>query len=262
MSLLPPDSLRSAYADREWTVAYEWPEQATTWRLDGGAGRDVLFLKVVTSGHYPTALEEAERMRWARPYLPVPDVVDSGSDGKVDWLLTRALAGLDATRHPLLAEPEQLVPILARALLAFHAAAPVAACPFGFGVETALAHARERVRAGVATSSDLHPEHSHLTMHDALDRLERLRPESEDLVVCHGDYCFPNVLLSDAGAVTGYVDLGELAIADRWSDVALGAWSTTWNVGPGYEDVFYEAYGVGRDDDRIAFYRLLYDLAS
>ena len=61
---------------------------------------------------------------------------------------------------------------------------------------------------------------------------------------------------------SGYVDLGELGIADRWWDVTLGAWSTTWNVGPGYEDRFYEAYGVERDDDRIAFYRLLYDLAS
>src|SRR5437773_8374508 len=168
MSLLPPDSLRSSYADREWTVAYEWPDQATTWRLDGGAARDVLFLKVVTSGHYPTALEEAERMRWARPYLPVPDVVDSGSDGEVDWLVTRAVEGLDATRHPLLAEPEQLVPILARALVAFHAAAPVAACPFGFAVDTALAHARERVRTGIATANDLHPEHAHLTMDRAL----------------------------------------------------------------------------------------------
>ena len=99
-------------------------------------------------------------------------------------------------------------------------------------------------------------------MNAALERLESLRPQSEDLVVCHGDYCFPNILLDDAGAVTGYVDLGELAIADRWWDVTLGAWSTTWNVGPGYEDLFYDSYGIEPDADRIAFYRLLYDLAS
>ncbi len=110
--------------------------------------------------------------------------------------------------------------------------------------------------------SDLHTEFQHLSPDDAVAELERLRPASEDLVVCHGDYCFPNVLLDDAGAITGYLDLGELGIADRWWDVAIGAWSTTWNVGPGWEDLFYEAYGIERDDERITFYRLLYALAS
>jgi kanamycin kinase len=70
------------------------------------------------------------------------------------------------------------------------------------------------------------------------------------------------VLLDTGGAVTGYVDVAELGVADRWWDIAVGAWSVTWNVGPGWEDLFYEAYGVQPDTDRIAFYRLLYDLTS
>ena len=44
--------------------------------------------------------------------------------------------------------------------------------------------------------------------------------------------------------------------------VAVGAWSVTWNLGPGWEELFYEAYGVEPDEPRIEFYRLLYDLAS
>jgi hypothetical protein len=56
--------------------------------------------------------------------------------------------------------------------------------------------------------------------------------------------------------------VGELAVADRWCDIAVGAWSVTWNVGPGWEDLFYESYGVQPEPDRITFYRLLYDLAS
>ena len=87
-------------------------------------------------------------------------------------------------------------------------------------------------------------------------------PDREDLVVCHGDYCFPNVLLDDAGFVTGYIDVGELAVADRWCDLAVAAWSVTWNAGPGWEELFFESYGVEPDPDRIRCYRLLYDLAS
>jgi len=264
MSLRPPESLRASYADWEWTVAWEWPDVATTWRLEhASAGRTRLrFLKIVRSGHYPTALDESARTQWASLFLPVPIVLGAGSGDGVDWLLTDALAGADATRHRLLAEPERIVPILARGLADFHARAPVDQCPYDFRATVAITHARERVRTGIANPTDLHPEHAHLSLDEALATLDRLRPASEDLVVCHGDYCFPNVLLDDAGSVSGYVDLGELGVADRWWDIAIGAWSTTWNVGPGWEDLFYETYGVERDDDRIAFYRLLYDLAS
>jgi len=58
------------------------------------------------------------------------------------------------------------------------------------------------------------------------------------------------------------VDLGELGVADRWWDLAVATWSTTWNLGAGYEDLFLAAYGVERDRERMAYYRLLYDLVS
>jgi kanamycin kinase len=38
--------------------------------------------------------------------------------------------------------------------------------------------------------------------------------------------------------------------------------SITWNLGPGYEDLFFEEYGVEKDSERLEFYRLLYDLVS
>jgi kanamycin kinase len=89
----------------------------------------------------------------------------------------------------------------------------------------------------------------------------RTSPPTEDLVVCHGDYCLPNILI-DHGKITGYVDLGELGIADRWWDLAVGSWSVTWNLGPGLETHFLAAYGVAPDEERMAFYRLLYDVVS
>jgi kanamycin kinase len=261
VSIEPPAALRSAYKDWRWSAASEWADQAA-WRLEEPTGSHVHFLKVTRSGHFPTALEERERLRWARAFLPVPEVIDSGSDAAVDWLITDALDGTDATKHPMLSDPERLVPVLARGLVAFHEAAPVESCPFDFTAPTAMEQVRRRVRAGIAKPTDLHAEYAHLTLARALDQLERLRPAAEDLVVCHGDYCFPNILLDGGGAVTGYVDIGELGVADRWCDIAVAAWSVTWNVGPGWEDLFYDAYGVKPDEERITFYRLLYDLAS
>ena len=94
-----------------------------------------------------------------------------------------------------------------------------------------------------------------------MEQLERTCPESEAVVVCHGDYCPPNVMV-EGWVATGYVDLGELGLADRWWDLAVATWSATWNLGPGYEDLFLRDYGVERDYHRVEFYRLLYDLVS
>jgi kanamycin kinase len=42
----------------------------------------------------------------------------------------------------------------------------------------------------------------------------------------------------------------------------VASWSITWNLGPGWEDLFLRSYGTNRDPGRVAFYRLLYDLVS
>lgn len=51
-------------------------------------------------------------------------------------------------------------------------------------------------------------------------------------------------------------------MSDRWRDLAVATWSCAWNVGPGYEDLFLDAYGVDWVPERRDFSRLLYDLES
>ncbi|MEU6238273.1 phosphotransferase, partial [Kitasatospora sp. NPDC047058] len=81
-------------------------------------------------------------------------------------------------------------------------------------------------------------------------------------VVCHGDACAPNTLVGDDGRYSGHVDLGALGVADRWADLAIATWSTQWNYGPGWERPLLDAYGVARDEERIAYYRLLWELSD
>jgi kanamycin kinase len=49
-------------------------------------------------------------------------------------------------------------------------------------------------------------------------------------------------------------------VADRWADLAIASWSLGWNFGPGWEAAFYAAYGIAPDPERIAYYRLLWEL--
>jgi kanamycin kinase len=85
-------------------------------------------------------------------------------------------------------------------------------------------------------------------------------PPVDRLVVCHGDACAPNTLIGDDGSFVGHVDLGSLGVADRWADLAVATWSTTWNYGPGWEEPLLDAYGVNADIERIGYYRLLWEL--
>lgn len=191
----------------------------------------------------------------------MPRVVDDGVEGDVQWLITSALPGADGTASRWTTGPERIVRGLARGLRTFHEA-PVVDCPFDFRLHAAVDHVRKRLRRGrIDPDRDFHEIHEHLTAAQAVARLEETRPPDEDPVVCHGDYCVPNVLFIDWEPV-GFVDLGELGVADRWWDLAVASWSVTWNFGPGFEEAFLSEYGVERDEERTAWFRLLYDLVS
>ena len=64
------------------------------------------------------------------------------------------------------------------------------------------------------------------------------------------------------GPLKGFVDLGELGVADVWWDLAVATWSLEWILGPGYEDLFLKEYGKRVDSEKIQYYRLLYDVVS
>jgi kanamycin kinase len=256
----PPAELARVAPGWNPELAYRLVPGVTTWRLHGPGGA-VRYAKIDTEGRYPGLEREAERMRWARQWLPVPDVVSLERFGTTTVLLTDALEGRDATDSAWRRDVRGLVRAFGRGLRSFHEAVATELCPFRFDVERALAHVGRRVALDDIDAAGFHAEHAHLTPGAALTELQATAPAEEDLVVCHGDYCPPNVLLV-SGRVTGYLDLGELGVADRWCDVAVGGWSTCWNFGDELEPLFYEGYGIAPDPERIRFYRLLYDVVS
>jgi kanamycin kinase len=256
----PPPQVTAAHPGWAADVAWEGALGGRTWRLVSTSG-ETRFAKVRPAGTHPSLADERDRLVWTRRWLTVPDVIDHGTDDESEWLVTTSLDGVDATIEKQTMDARELVPMLGAALRGWHEALPVDECPFDFRLDAALEHCRGRVSASTTSWGGLRGENAQLTPAQALARLERDRPGAEDLVVCHGDYCFPNVFITD-GQVTGFLDLGELGVADRWWDIAIGAWSTTWNVDPVHEPLFYEGYGVDPDADRIAYYRLLYEVAG
>jgi aminoglycoside phosphotransferase len=61
-------------------------------------------------------------------------------------------------------------------------------------------------------------------------------------VLVHGDYCLPNVLVSD-GRLSGLIDVGGSGVGNPEIDLAAGVWSLQYNFGKGHAAEFLAAYG-------------------
>lgn len=229
-----------------------------TFRLDGSTG--TRYAKWVAAGTPEIDLTaEATRLAWAQRWVRVPRVLDHGADDDGAWLVTAAVPGRSAVDPRWVADPATGATAIGRGLRLLHDALPVAGCPFEWGIERRLARADERIADGEGPA-DRFPEHRDLDLTAARTRIGD-PPPVDRLVVCHGDACAPNTLLHDDGTFAAHVDLGSLGVADRWADLAVAAWSTEWNYGPGYDGLVYAAYGISPDPERIAYYRLLWDMA-
>ncbi|CAL9642491.1 hypothetical protein SUDANB19_06355 [Streptomyces sp. enrichment culture] len=231
-----------------------------TFEVGRGEGRQ--FVKWAPHGSGLDLAAEVVRLRWAGRWATVPRVITHGTDDAGSWLATHGLPGRSAVDAHWLRDPGTAVRAIGAGLRALHDALPVADCPFDWSAGSRLAAVREKAAAGRIDPAGLHEDLRHLgTAEQALAALAD-PPDVDVLVVCHGDACAPNTLVGDDGTWTGHVDLGALGVADRWADLAVATWSTRWNYGPGWEEMLLDAYGVAPDAERIAYYRLLWDLSD
>jgi kanamycin kinase len=181
------------------------------------------YVKVYPDQHASLLTAEATRLRWAAGFAAVPRVLSTGPG----WLHTAALPGRSAVDAHWVARPLEAARAIGAGLRLLHDALPVDRCPF-----------------------------------DSPAWVPADAPPADELVVCHGDACAPNTIVGDDGRCTGHVDLGDLGVADRWSDLAVATMSLAWNFGTAHEDALLAAYGVAPDHERIAYYRARWEEES
>ena len=203
-----------------------------TYRIDRRTGSE--FVKWCPD-HAEIDLElEAAKLTWAGQYVSVPPVIGHGRDSATSaWLHTVGIPGTTAIAAEWKAEPETAVRAIGAGLRTLHDRLPVADCPWGWDVDDRAELIKEPT--------------------DRVLIIER--PETDRIVVCHGDACSPNTLIGADGHFTGHVDFGNLGIGDRWADLAIATYAVDWNYDPACEDALLEAYGIDRDQDRIDYYR-------
>ena len=219
---------------------------ARVWRVG-----DQFYLK--TAARSDELADEMARLNWLAGRVPVPKVIAFERSAGETYLLTSSLKGVAAYEA---ASPDDCALAVAAGLRRLHGLA-IADCPFDARLSVTIERARANALAGRVDESDFDAGRAGRSALDLLEEVEATRPDNEDLVVAHGDYCLPNVILSADGAVAGFVDVGRAGVADRYQDLALAARSIAYNFGDAYVGAFFAAYGIDPDPKRIAFYQLL-----
>ena len=250
---LPPEC---AYlGEYAWSRTTIGKSEAAVWRLEGNS--EVLFLKAAPVHPFSELPGEAARLRWLESTtLIAPRLRDFRQGGGTYWLLMTALRGSDLTRWTGSTADPALV--LAGALRTLHQLDP-SSCPFDHRLEQRLAVGSANLMAGLVDEADFDTARAGWTGQAVLDWLGENRPQTEDLVVTHGDASLPN-FIADADALSGMVDWGRLGVADRWQDLAIACRSLIFNAGQAEVSRFLHAYGASWDEERYRYYCTLDEL--
>lgn len=207
---------------------------------------------------------ERDRIEWlSTQRIPGPSVLEwfTGPDSPV--LITSAVPGIPADQLDA-DDLERAWPAIAEAVRRLHEL-PTAGCPFSRDLAAMTAVARDVVARGAVNPDFLPDGDRAVPAKQLLSRVtaeleQRLAQEPDDLVVCHGDLCLPNIIITPgAFSVAGHIDLGRLGLADRHADLALLFANSreTWCDDAGAAAAqarFAQIYRTPIDSGRLDFY--------
>jgi aminoglycoside phosphotransferase len=230
-----PESLGSRLEGFSFTEIKLGMSGARVFKLEDG--NESLFLKFAPVSSDPdpafSIRAEADRLQWLKSKdLAVPKVETFFEDDGLEYLLMTGIPGRDASQPW---QPDQIPNIIAKlaaSLRTWHDT-NIEDCPFQLTLKNRIVQARARTK-----NASLQLE---------LETLLEHAPKTEDLVLCHGDPCVPNVLLNDELEISGWIDLGHAGVMDRHWDLALIIGSLEMDLNPqfnSWSERFLEAYGL------------------
>jgi aminoglycoside phosphotransferase len=227
---------------------------AATYRLERSR-HSAMYLKISPKNPVRELPQEKAVLAWLAGKLPVPTILYSGEDAESDYLLMSAVPGVNAAEIKGV-DNITLVKLLAQGLKVVHSV-PVNNCPFDRTLDKTVKMAEFNMNHNLVDEKDFDYVRHGKTTAELLSQLLALRPEREDPVFTHGDYCLPNIMI-DKDHVSGFIDLSRAGIADRYQDIALAVRSIGSNLGPGLDRIFLVEYGIEKPDrEKIEYYMLL-----
>lgn len=205
---------------------------------------------------------EANRLRWMKQHaVPVPAVREYGKIDGIEFLILDEVPGVVACDPHWASSLSESVSAIGEGLATLHRTS-IADCPFDERIARRIEAAHRRVQTGDVREDDFDDIRAGRTAAELFAELLRSVPSDEDLVLTHGDFCLPNIILdrSSDGRVhiAGFVDCGRAGIADRHQDLALAIRSIAYNLGTEWVAPFLDAHGMPHpNEQKLSFFTLL-----
>jgi aminoglycoside phosphotransferase len=249
-----PENLAQAVSGYAWRQIHLGLSPSNVFRLES-PNENPLYLKISPRIPAFSLLQEKLRLHWLKNRLLVPKVLLFWEGENTDYLLLSEISGTPASDNFLKSDVPRIIEQLVSGLKTIHALS-IEDCPFDERLDYKIELAQERTLKGLVDETDFDEERQGGTAEDAFRELIETKPEGEDLVFTHGDYCVPNIILKD-GQLSGFVDWGNAGVADRYQDLALLTRSILYNFGEDWTKKIFEIYDIEPDWKKIRFYQLL-----
>ena len=215
-------------------------------------------------------VETVNVMKWLNGKISVPKVVCHEEKNGYSYLLMSRIKGRMSCDKYFLENPDELLKLLANALKMLWKI-DVSTCPRVHDLQTEIMDAKFRVENNLVDLENVEPEtfgeNGFETPRELLKWLEENIPEYEP-VFSHGDFCLPNILINN-NEISGFIDLGDAGVGDKWRDIALCYRSLKHNfdgtyggkVYPNFNpNLLFECLGIEPNYKKLKYYLLLDEL--
>lgn len=249
-----PSELSRILSGYKWSQNHIGFSSAQVFRLEA-ENKSPLYLKIDSRFSSHSLLEEKLKLEWLKDRIPVPEIICFAEDTDLFYLLSSAIAGIDAADDSFKTNIPNVIEQLTNGLKMIHNL-PIKNCPFDMRLDYKIKVAEDLMKKGLVDEEDFDEERQGRTAEDLFQELIISKPTEEDLVFTHGDYCVPNIIFEN-GKLNGFVDWSGAGVADRYQDLALLSRSIQYNFGKKWEEKVFEIYGIEPDWQKVHFYRLL-----
>lgn len=216
----------------------------------------VYFLKMAKLG---LITSEYDKLSWLDGKLKVPKVILYDKTDEIEFLITEGLKGEMVCDEKFENDPKKGIQIIKEAFENIFSV-DIKDCPFNVGIDYKLNLVEKNVKEKLINIDDI--------SEDVLERFKT--PENilkylkenkfyDELCFSHGDTSLPNIFAYN-DKFSGFIDVGECGIADKWFDLAICEKSIIRNYGKEYVKDFYNALGIKRDNKKIEYYLLIMEL--
>ncbi len=216
----------------------------------------IYFIKIANKGNLTS---EYEKLKWLAGKLSVPKIILYDWTNDTEYLITESVGGEMVCSKYYLQNPEIGLKVIAKAFKQIYKI-DIKDCPFNVDIDYKLALVENNVKNNLIKVDEISEDV--LKRFGSVDNILKFLRENKftsELCFSHGDTSLPNIF-AIKDKFSGFIDVGECGIADKWFDLAICEKSIRRNYGEEYIAKFYEELKIVPERDKIDYYLLMMEL--